>query len=46
MHTFNQSFNVEQSGAHPKGVQATYLAIIGSPLGSVGLLLAFLNWYM
>ena len=31
MQTFNQSFSAEQSGAHPKGVQVTQLAIIGSP---------------
>ena len=34
MHTFNESFNAEQSGAHPKGVQVTHLAAIGSLLGS------------
>ena len=31
MHTFNKSFNAEQSGAHPKGIQVTHLAIVGSP---------------
>ena len=37
MHRFNQSFNTNQSVAHSKGVQITYLAIINSPLGFVGL---------
>ena len=31
MHTFNESFNAEQSGVHPKGVWVTHLAIVGSP---------------
>ena len=31
MHIFNESFNVEQSGAHPKGLQVTQLAVVGSP---------------
>ena len=37
MQIFNQIFNAKQSGAHPKGVQVTHLAIYGSPLGSIGL---------
>ena len=41
MQTFNQSFNAEQSGAHPKGVQVTQLANVGSPLGFFELSLAF-----
>ena len=30
MHTFNESFEAEQSGAYPKGVQVTYMAVVGS----------------
>ena len=37
MHIFNHNFDVDQSGAHPKGVQVTYLAIYSSLLGSIGL---------
>ena len=38
MYTFNKSFNAEQSGAHPKEVQVTQLAIFGFRfLGSIGI---------
>ena len=53
MHKFNHSFNAEKFIAHPKRVQVTYLAVIGSLLGSIGLpgdrlgsSLASLIWYM
>ena len=31
MHILNKTFNMEQSGTHPKGVQLAQLAIFGSP---------------
>ena len=38
MHTLNESFNAKQSGTHPKGVQVTYLAVVGFLLlGSISI---------